>query len=1325
MINLVIVKNPFKTDKEVKQVDYVPGRSIYSYIQPEFMGAKVVISRNGEIVPEEEYNTLIPSDGDYIAACPVIEGSGDTGKDIGRTLAIIALSIVTMGVGSLVAGGAFWGAGAIGAANWGFWSWVAAAGVQIAGGYLINQVFPPQQGGEQFDRKQTYGWSQMPPISTEGEAIPVTFGTVRMGVMAPIQMLTQRITTNGEKQYLNLLMSGGEGPIDSITDLKINDNPYNYYDGVEYEIRYGTNDQSVISNFNDTYFPHSISYKLEEDAGPSIHQLSGEYEGLEVVVNFPAGLYHIDESDGDVESNEVKIEIKYREIGASTWTSWGIKTISGKYTHAIQRVYSKHELPRGEYEVSVECTYKKYDGSSDGHDVYWTSVSGIIYDDFSYPNKALVGLKALATDQLSGGIPRISWTQTRENVWVWNPSSGTYEQKPANNPAWACYDIIHRCRRLKNINTGTYEYVVNGIPANRIDYQSFVDWADFCTDRGIEYNGIIYNIQTLWDALRAPEQAGRGRVLMRGTKFSCICDAPSEPVQLFTVSNIGIDSFKEEYLGTSERANAIELTFYNIDNNYEETTIPIYGPGYDESTAVSNPTQVRLDFAMTLEQAYRYGAYQLRVNHYINRMVSWTADIDAIACQAGDVVLLQHDVPRWGYGGRIVSSTESTITLNQEVTLTPDKNYGIMIRYSDDTLVEKTVQNVTEEITTNTLTITEPFETQPVSGDIYSFGEVEKIAKPFRIVSISRDDDFRCTLQGMEYIEEVYNEETDIPIIDYTRSGEKLPNPWEPPEHVENLQVEEGSRQLGDGTWVATLIITFEKPSNVRDVDIYIRETGSQQWNYKGTTKLDSFVIDLVELKKYDIRVVSKSRTGIEADFETSPTIEGFQVTGKKIPPSPPIIESVRPLPAIGGFTIKLKEAPENDWNGFLIYISTTKNFEPSEENFKEQGKSDTFNITGMRPGVYYIKAKSIDTSKNLSESSEEKSIRLTPNIQFRPTQITFTGDTQQGTPDIVKHNNRLLVVYQEGVGETRSIYIRDVENLSWTRVVSDTIYDQRNPKIISLQNGDLFCVFDTDEETPRAIVGMRSTDGGETWGDRVIVAQELNNPVYVRDIIQTYNGEILVAYHTSEGFNDNIGIKVVKSRDNGYTWLNKVTVYENGASPNIAEIEPGHLVCAFQTQEDNLTDDIKLIRSIDGGVTWGNKRTIISSETRNYRYPSIGVLPNGQLIVVFFYDPDKEYDNASIWVKKSLDMGDIWESEPIFLYGGASKPASNPKIHIDDNGLIHCVFHTLGYDITRQFYNVAYLSSADGGSSWQGLPRDPLYPNTTLYPSSTLYPKD
>ena len=67
-------------------------------------------------------------------------------------------------------------------------------------------------------------------------------------------------------------------------------------------------------------------------------------------------------------------------------------------------MYTVHNLEKARYEVNVRVTSKDYDDEGDAHEVYWTVLSGILYDDFTYPNRVLVGLKALATDQLSGGF---------------------------------------------------------------------------------------------------------------------------------------------------------------------------------------------------------------------------------------------------------------------------------------------------------------------------------------------------------------------------------------------------------------------------------------------------------------------------------------------------------------------------------------------------------------------------------------------------------------------------------------------------------------------------------------------------------------------------------------------------------------------------------------------------------------------------------------------------------------------------------------------------------------------------------------------------------
>lgn len=845
MITLITVKNPFKTDREIKQVTYAPGQTLLEYITPEVMGFEdYVVSHNGEVIEPEKYDKVIPRPEDFIAVCPVLAGSGDVGKDIARAVAFIAVTIVSMGVGNLVAYGTWAGT----AAGWGWGSYVAAAATAYAGGALVDHLLPPPKQDKPQD---IFAWSNLPPIAKEGSGIPVTYGTVKMGVMAPIQVLNQKVTNSGTKSYLNLLLCGGE-EVDEIRDIKINNQPVSNYPDIKVSTRLGTNDQTVIPGFDDTWEEKTVGIELKEEDGWVYAQTDGDQgSGLELTFSFPLGLYYKDDK-GKLLNEWVRLQIEYRTIGGP-WTTWTSNTtyksynatrvssrtlrISGDVTYDLRKgvqismfhgiagavkalvISSSYQNGTTTIEVDtdvpsdlrtigvryIEIKKKKntpfsfvtredniatgqiearcriiFEGTGDKrtNTTVWAKLTHIVYDDFTRPGKSLVGIQALATDRLSGSL-NVTWIQSRHNVWVWNPITKQYEQRPANNPAWAAYDIIYRIKRLKNVNTGQYEFVVfSDVEPDYMDYQSFADWAAFCTSRNLQFNGVIYEITDLWEALAPIEMAGRGKVVIRGTRYSVIFDAPTTPTGMYTVSNILKDSFKIEYIGKKDRANALEITFFNTDNDYEETTVLCYGPGYDETKAIAKPTQLRLPYACSLEQAYREGKYQLRLNHYLNRVIYWKAGIDSLTGRAGEVVYVQHDVPEWGIGGRIAYVSENDVVLDKEVTMEPGKTYGLLVRLADDTLIEKALEPVEEMTTTNIVRVVEPFDADkvPETDDMFSFGLYEREAMPVRIVSIKRSGQLHAEIMGLEYIPEIYEDAEEIPEIDYALPAGRLTN---------------------------------------------------------------------------------------------------------------------------------------------------------------------------------------------------------------------------------------------------------------------------------------------------------------------------------------------------------------------------------------------------------------------------------------------------------------------------------------------------------------------------------------------------------------------
>lgn len=889
LFNLVTVRNPFRpAEREITPLP-VEGRAVASYLPSDLA---VVAGLNGRILNAEEIATTIPRAGDFLAICPVIGKGGGGGKNPLATIAAIALTVVTFGGGGLLAGGLFAG---------GSTSWLMAGALLYLGGSLMGGMSAKAAHVDMPDTSSSawengHSWGDMQPISRQGGTVPNTYGTVRITG----QILNQHVTSDGKKQYLNVLLCGGEGPVDSVSDIKINNNPAENFGGiadddelfdttpgitldavgetalastpvaataldielywpngmfkngtfwggsvgikieyrpsggawvvwktetvtqrsysafsrtyriddlpgaiyetritltsadastyafqykrlsyvqkavaVEIETRTGTNTQTPISFFGDSFADQVFSIELSED-GYAEYQTEGDGgSGLEISIVFPAGLCYVND-DGSPSESWVKVDVDYRLVGAPDWTAWlSAQEIRDKKQGSLRRTFRKDSLTQGQYEVRARINSVHGTGTRYVNQTVWNSLSHIIYDDFKRPGKVLVGIRAMATDKLSGGMPSISWLQTRSTVHVYVPGTG-YTTKAATNPAWICYDLIHRARYLEDPRTGTSAYVIRGDPYSRIDYSAFEAWAAYCDElvdgaKRCEAHIYLDAPASVWDQLQKVAQIGRGMVVLRGTQFSCVFDGQvATPVQMFTVGNILEDSLNGEYLTSRDRANAIEISFNNADKDYQRDVVMVYGDDYDGTAAVNSPTQITLAGVTDYRRAYREGLYRLRLNKYIKRSISFQADIDALACQVGDVVLVQHDVPRWGNGGRVVSATANSITLDKAVHMSPGTTYAVKVRLGNGTIVDKTVSAVLVETDTAVLTLTTAWTTQPVAYDLYAFGVVDLATKPFRVTKIARAGDLRVRIDATEYYPEVYDETATVPDVDYT-----------------------------------------------------------------------------------------------------------------------------------------------------------------------------------------------------------------------------------------------------------------------------------------------------------------------------------------------------------------------------------------------------------------------------------------------------------------------------------------------------------------------------------------------------------------------------
>lgn len=772
MIQIVEIENPFEPNKKkITEIVYT-GKEISVYVETENRD----IYLNGHKVDEPD--KTIPLDGSQIIVTPHIAGKGL--RSILGVVAMIALSVYSGNVA--IGKAALFGMTHLSAA-----SMLASGAIMLIGGKIINAVFPQQQANLNYDEQQqsqSYGWDIPTPSTAAGGIVGETYGEC----IPAAQLLEQHVETVGDEQYLNLLYCGGYGPVDSIDNIRIEYTDISNFDGVQLETRLGTNDQKPISFFKNTPLDQSVGVQLKEGEGVIRTSDSTKATGLEVTLEFAGGLFHVNDK-GNYENCTAKFKLEYRKGKSDSWHNFDKNNrnrtfdITAATNSEVRRTFSVSGLDAGQYDVRVTATQRPH-GSRDQSLVNWSILTSFLDGVYCRPNKVLVAMRIKASSQLSSGVPSVNWRQTRKYVWVHNPNTNQYEQKAADNPIWACYDILHGARRLKNINTGAYEFAVYGYPSASLDayYEQWKSAADYADEEIVNQDGekeprfrfdaFFDTNEKRWNAAQKAANVGHAAIIPHGRNIGITVDRPGHITQIFGEGRTTMSSFKGSFSAKEDRAKAIEVTYNDAQNDFKNTVMTIRSPNYNLDESSDNTAQLSLFGVKRRSQAYREAVTAIATNERQLQFVDFDADIDAIVAEYGDIIGINHTVARIGIAsGRVVAVSGNEVTIDKEVELDASKKYEIYFTLSNDALIKREVAASNGK--TNVLRIATPFDDQqvPQKYDNYAFGEVNKAVKPFRIINATMKDDLTVSIKAAEYDDAMYSTEVDYeryPVIDYT-----------------------------------------------------------------------------------------------------------------------------------------------------------------------------------------------------------------------------------------------------------------------------------------------------------------------------------------------------------------------------------------------------------------------------------------------------------------------------------------------------------------------------------------------------------------------------
>jgi predicted phage tail protein len=713
--------------------------------------------------------------------------------------------------------------------------------------------------------------------------------------------------------------------------IKLNDQLVTEYTDCLWAGRSGTNNQTAIEGFRNQKSSVSYDHKVPAERGTPggqwtspVHTTNTTVDGFTVKLSCPA-LFRMYDS-GKIKSQSVKYRIRHRVdspegpwiyspvvAGGGVDDSGSWYTIVGKTKSETKEYKDVTTASRDTYDIQVQ----RYDPENTDlstkktieNKLNITHITEIVNEELAFPNTALTAISIKATDQISGSFPNVQtlvrglkvrvpdlagdgsvefndyyWTGTGLNYELlpgggggltWDGSS--YVTQWTSNPAYILRDL------MLNTRCGFGEVVNSSdIDDDSIDAVARKCWQIVETTHKNEIHIVIDTENDPTSILAQLAQVSRIMIFWSGGYIKFKYDEDEDPIQLFTMGNIIKDSFKVNYIDHTKIPNRIEVTFADKDDGWKKNTIEVVDETEWALGKAKRTKSLNLVGVTDKAQALREAKLLLNKGRYVRKGIEFTTTIAACHSEPGDIIAFQHDVPQWGWGGRVISGTSTTCVIDQDMPqniIDDPTAYDIKVMHSDDTIETYDIESVSGR-TVTIGGIGDTFSPVPTENESYILGKVDSTIAEYRIHSISLTPEEEVQIAATEHSVNIYSD-TGLEISD--DESTELPNPSAFAPQVVSLTLYELYNAVGFG-------ISFRQPESTLvwdHADVYISAD-----NVHFTKIAEGYGDDDIEYYNvypghtYYIKVYSINKIGIK---NTNPATANISIIGLAVgPPSSP-----------------------------------------------------------------------------------------------------------------------------------------------------------------------------------------------------------------------------------------------------------------------------------------------------------------------------------------------------------------------------------------------------------------------------------------------------
>lgn len=490
---------------------------------------------------------------------------------------------------------------------------------------------------------------------------------------------------------------------------------------------------------------------------------------IQIDLVYPKGLYSMDKK-GNIGSVSIRVEAQRRlidDVGAplGVWESLDGSPyfeVSGATTTPQRRTFSADVDP-GRYEVRVRRITAFDDSSRAGNEVRWEGMRSSIDIVHDYGEVTLLAVKIRASNNLNDR------TAQRFNVIATRKlPMKTFEDSDANSDGWT-----------EPIPTRSIVWafvdVFRGLYGGRIVEDTFFDWDTLIAldalyeSRDEHFDWSFRDPITVWDAARTIARTGRAIPLLAGSLITMKRDGPTEiPVTLFNHENIVEGSFEWAVkLWDLDEFDSARIEYTDPSTGYKQETVMAILPG-DTS---DHPEDIRLMGIQDRTHAYREGLYILASRRYLRENVSFTTGLEGYIPTFGDLILVSHDVPKWGQAGYVVEATRGAgstyhLWLSEPLDWTGTGEHHILLRGKRSEVIGPVIAQQTsdpQQVVIESVADIDFLLTGKTEPMLFLFGVIGEVTKLMKVVRIEPQGEETIKVSAVNDAPAIYTFDSLIP----------------------------------------------------------------------------------------------------------------------------------------------------------------------------------------------------------------------------------------------------------------------------------------------------------------------------------------------------------------------------------------------------------------------------------------------------------------------------------------------------------------------------------------------------------------------------------